>query len=1093
MALSGVENFNFAVLASGMEGIKTPVFSVGNSATNSATSSELGSDVDSVDQGTPAQCRTAEILARDTSSDRCRRTDGKRWRCSQKIVAGEKYCSVHLHRGRQGTSSGQAATEKAMAAAAAALAQGGRPGGRGRSAKTPSFSKDGSGGKDGISLGQEATAQVPARPSQNFSAEHTATGNPLAAKATSNGAVTPAGNASAGLPPLKPTSGLDARRGKDESHAAREAAKGDLSAQKQAPSKAGESAEKKPPRPHLNAPKDDVSGMPPDLDVLFPGAATGGTAVLSAATPWSSDKKTVGLGGPFLGEMDMVTADTQGGLAMDEGEVGAGPNGVASLAPLAQELTDPGFLDSLGLEDEMLSQGGELFASDWIKHSASQEFSYVPGGPAEGTKASLRGHGQDLGDLSSVIGNGGGAGMGHGSLSRGGGLADLASSGGACALSRQKPTVFNPVNLKDLMGSNNNSGRPHSMGMAMPGLGGRGMNPAVWARTAPPGGSPVAQTLAAQQQQQQQQSTPTNMSPAQTPLGMPGNPAQPAMSLQQPSPMPAQLQGQPAPPSMQPQGMMMAHSVPPGAPPPLAQPAGSSSQQQLDAGMPSLSHKPPALLANTPALFQNLRSEAELLEAMVAQGPGQVAQPLWSPAWSGAQMFDEQSMAAMNGHLGTLYQRGGWRADALAPNGTITMAKPPLCGSSMNNAPVGGPPAMKPGGMGMGVPSQAPLARDASLANIVNRQMSSGSLWKVTAGGRSASIGDILKMGCFGADAGGNRPGGVATLTNVVGGVPPGGIGNQFTSLVGGGKGSPTSPAAVIRGPLPVSPLRGSNVGTFFNPQHPADALGGKLRLVPENGGEELLLGAAPFPQEGAGGSSYMLTREGSRTAVVAPSKSGVPHYLEPGFQVLDGGLLMNAAFDGAAGLTAGDFSSMAHGRGRTNMEQWRGLLLSDYAADRMLEREEQALLAAQAESQEQLMSLRGGPGMEGGNSGGLAPMVGMGGAGGGDTSAGGGPAWPSLGRFRWRNEDGAEDMDDVLIGVESYAGVAPSHKMMRSRGPERQVKSWDDLIHNLNVPENASGPVMEAALGYEIARQLSWMRKAGMMMTMPPPDVSLG
>ncbi|EXB52679.1 hypothetical protein L484_022456 [Morus notabilis] len=32
---------------------------------------------------------------------RCRRTDGKKWRCSKKVVAGEKYCERHMHRGRQ--------------------------------------------------------------------------------------------------------------------------------------------------------------------------------------------------------------------------------------------------------------------------------------------------------------------------------------------------------------------------------------------------------------------------------------------------------------------------------------------------------------------------------------------------------------------------------------------------------------------------------------------------------------------------------------------------------------------------------------------------------------------------------------------------------------------------------------------------------------------------------------------------------------------------------------------------------------------------------------------------------------------------------
>ena len=31
---------------------------------------------------------------------RCRRTDGKKWRCSKNVVHGQKYCVQHMHRGR---------------------------------------------------------------------------------------------------------------------------------------------------------------------------------------------------------------------------------------------------------------------------------------------------------------------------------------------------------------------------------------------------------------------------------------------------------------------------------------------------------------------------------------------------------------------------------------------------------------------------------------------------------------------------------------------------------------------------------------------------------------------------------------------------------------------------------------------------------------------------------------------------------------------------------------------------------------------------------------------------------------------------------
>ncbi|KAL7195793.1 hypothetical protein ACSBR1_035931 [Camellia fascicularis] len=36
----------------------------------------------------------------DPEPGRCRRTDGKKWRCSRDVVAGHKYCDRHVHRGR---------------------------------------------------------------------------------------------------------------------------------------------------------------------------------------------------------------------------------------------------------------------------------------------------------------------------------------------------------------------------------------------------------------------------------------------------------------------------------------------------------------------------------------------------------------------------------------------------------------------------------------------------------------------------------------------------------------------------------------------------------------------------------------------------------------------------------------------------------------------------------------------------------------------------------------------------------------------------------------------------------------------------------
>ncbi|CAH8354477.1 unnamed protein product [Eruca vesicaria subsp. sativa] len=39
-------------------------------------------------------------LSGDLEPGRCRRTDGKKWRCSREVVSNHKYCERHLHRGR---------------------------------------------------------------------------------------------------------------------------------------------------------------------------------------------------------------------------------------------------------------------------------------------------------------------------------------------------------------------------------------------------------------------------------------------------------------------------------------------------------------------------------------------------------------------------------------------------------------------------------------------------------------------------------------------------------------------------------------------------------------------------------------------------------------------------------------------------------------------------------------------------------------------------------------------------------------------------------------------------------------------------------
>lgn len=37
---------------------------------------------------------------RDLEPGRCKRTDGKKWRCSKEVAPNQKYCERHLHRGR---------------------------------------------------------------------------------------------------------------------------------------------------------------------------------------------------------------------------------------------------------------------------------------------------------------------------------------------------------------------------------------------------------------------------------------------------------------------------------------------------------------------------------------------------------------------------------------------------------------------------------------------------------------------------------------------------------------------------------------------------------------------------------------------------------------------------------------------------------------------------------------------------------------------------------------------------------------------------------------------------------------------------------
>ncbi|XP_056858671.1 growth-regulating factor 7 isoform X2 [Raphanus sativus] len=45
-------------------------------------------------------CNNKNAAGGDLEPGRCRRTDGKKWRCSKEVVSNHKYCERHLHRGR---------------------------------------------------------------------------------------------------------------------------------------------------------------------------------------------------------------------------------------------------------------------------------------------------------------------------------------------------------------------------------------------------------------------------------------------------------------------------------------------------------------------------------------------------------------------------------------------------------------------------------------------------------------------------------------------------------------------------------------------------------------------------------------------------------------------------------------------------------------------------------------------------------------------------------------------------------------------------------------------------------------------------------
>ncbi|ERN05804.1 hypothetical protein AMTR_s00006p00257830 [Amborella trichopoda] len=64
------------------------------------------------------QVRSGYAGNREAEPGRCRRTDGKKWRCPKEVVPGQKYCENHVNRGRRsrkpvGTQARQAASSRA--------------------------------------------------------------------------------------------------------------------------------------------------------------------------------------------------------------------------------------------------------------------------------------------------------------------------------------------------------------------------------------------------------------------------------------------------------------------------------------------------------------------------------------------------------------------------------------------------------------------------------------------------------------------------------------------------------------------------------------------------------------------------------------------------------------------------------------------------------------------------------------------------------------------------------------------------------------------------------------------------------------------
>ncbi|KAJ8446260.1 hypothetical protein Cgig2_016031 [Carnegiea gigantea] len=61
---------------------------------------QIHGGMSSCSSSSPLFIFTLLLLYYDAEAGRCRRTDGKKWRCSRDVAPNHKYCERHLHRGR---------------------------------------------------------------------------------------------------------------------------------------------------------------------------------------------------------------------------------------------------------------------------------------------------------------------------------------------------------------------------------------------------------------------------------------------------------------------------------------------------------------------------------------------------------------------------------------------------------------------------------------------------------------------------------------------------------------------------------------------------------------------------------------------------------------------------------------------------------------------------------------------------------------------------------------------------------------------------------------------------------------------------------